>query len=214
MADTPFRHEGMSTGRGLQSFVSLFAMRAIVEQRWFGFRVLFVSAQTTQGQGYSVGLTYTPKQPTNTCQSTPQNPHSEVLSKMYDSDDFEEPHVPLLSFEEWRRNYRPHPKPTPTSASSQSSKRSGRRQLDPYEQLSLVNLARQHGQKLSYEYDQKAVDIAIAHDFEEKHGWRLKSVRSELLDLALWFRPRVQYPPILRYNEVVEGDGLEQGSQG
>ena len=117
-----------------------------------------------------------------------KNTHSEVLSKMYDSDDFEEPHVPLLSFEEWRRNYRPHPKPTPTSASSQSSKRSGRRQLDPYEQLSLVNLARQQDMNLHYGYDQKALDIAVAHDFEEKHGWRLKSVRSELLDLERKWR--------------------------
>lgn len=102
---------------------------------------------------------------------------------MYDSDDYEEPYV-TLSFGEWRRNYRPNPKPTP----AQFSKQTGRRLLDPYEQLSLVNLALQQDRNIRHEYDQKAVYVATAHDFEEKHGWRLKSVRSELLDLERKWR--------------------------
>jgi hypothetical protein len=58
------------------------------------------------------------------------------------------------------------------------------RQLDPDEQLSLIKLALKWADIWWQCQDQKVVALA----FEEKHDWRLKSVRSELLDLEMKWR--------------------------
>jgi len=110
------------------------------------------------------------------------------VSKTNDSDS-DGSYVPL-SFDDWFRNWDRTLTPTRTSA-SQASKRtrsSRRRQLDPDEQLYLIELALKWADIWWQCQDQKVVETAVALAFEEKHDWRLKSVRSELLDLEMKWR--------------------------
>lgn len=96
-----------------------------------------------------------------------------------------------LTLCEWGQKFKSYPAPVPTEAPQARSKQnrpSSRRQPDPDEQLSLVQLALEYAHILRFDHDPRAHEIAVSQAFEEKHGEGFKSVRSMLLDMEKTWR--------------------------